>query len=191
MLLWVPAVAASLLLLSGSWPALREDLNTPPSDCRWRTGARYWILWGVTPVFLLCIATLSVAMQTGPLEGIGRKRFGPDAYWRQTANLMGTWHAIGMKQRSHDADMRTTDLPLASLTFREDRGVTAVLAGGRIDSTYQWSLKNQYIWLRARGNNNKRSEAKEIPLEFRGQQFSIAWPDSNAKVLLVFQRVSE
>jgi hypothetical protein len=122
---------------------------------------------------------------------IGRKRFGPDAYWRQTANLMGTWHAIGMKQRSHDADMRTTDLPLASLTFREDRGVTAVLAGGRIDSTYQWFLKNQYIWLRARGDNNKRSEAKEIPLEFRGQQFSIAWPDSNAKVLLVFQRVSE
>jgi hypothetical protein len=191
MLLWIPAVVASVLLLSGSWPVLRGDQNTSPSDSRWRTGARYWILWGVTPVFLLCITTLSVAMQPGPLEGIGRKRFGPDAYWRQTANLMGTWHAIGMKQSSQDASMRTMDLPLESLTFREDRGVTAVLAGGRIDSTFQWYLKNQYIWLGARRDNNKRSEAKEIPLEFRGGQFSIAWPDSNAKALLVFQRVSE
>jgi hypothetical protein len=191
MLLWIPAVTASLLLLSDSWPALRDDLNTAASDRRWRTGGRYRILWGVTPVFLLCITTLSVAMQTGPLEGVGRKRFGPDAYWRQTANLMGTWRAIGMKQRSPHADMRTNDLPIASLRFKEDRSVTAVLAGGRTDSKYQWFLKNQYIWLRAQGDNDKRSGAREIPLEFRGQQFSIEWPNSNGEAILVFQRVSE
>jgi hypothetical protein len=191
MLLWIPAVVASLLLLSGSCPALREDQNTSPSDSRWRTGARCRILWGAAPAFLLCITTLSVAMQTGPLEGMGRKRFGPDAYWRQTANLMGTWRAIGTKQKSADADMRTDDLPLASLTFKEDRGVTAVLAGGRTDSSYQWFLKNQYIWLRTRENNKRRSETKEIPLEFRGQQFSITWPDGKGDAVLVFQRVPE
>ena len=178
-------------LISGSWPVLREDQDTPPSECRWRTGARYRILWGAAPAFLLCITTLSVAMQTGPLEGMGRKRFGPDAYWRQTANLMGTWRAIGTKQKSADADMRTDDLPLASLTFKEDRGVTAVLAGGRTDSSYQWFLKNQYIWLRTRENNKRRSETKEIPLEFRGQQFSITWPDGKGDAVLVFQRVPE
>jgi hypothetical protein len=90
-----------------------------------------------------------------------------------------------------EADLTSRDLPLASLTFKEDRSVTAVLAGGRSDSTYQWFLKNQYVWLRERGDKNKRSEPKEIPLEFQGQQFSIAWPDSAAKALLVFQRVSE
>ena len=87
--------------------------------------------------------------------------------------------------------MRTDDLPLASLTFKEDRGVTAVLAGGRTDSSYQWFLKNQYIWLRARGDNKRRSETKEIPLEFRGQQFSITWPDGKGDAVLVFQRVPE
>jgi len=190
MLLWLPAVAATLLLLSGPWSPLREDVGAAPSDKRWKTGVRYWVLWGVTPVFLLCIAGMSVAMQAGPLEGVGRKRFGPDAYARQTANLMGTWRATGVARKSQDAGAGNGELPLTSLTFKEDRGVTAVLAGGKSDSSYQWFLKNQYIWLRVRGDNKKHA-AVEIPLEFQGRQFSIAWPGGNGATVVMFQRVSE
>lgn len=195
LLLWIPAVVASMLLLSLSaspQSSVPFDLDANPSDARWKVGTRYRLLWGLAPVFLLCITGLSTAMQNGPVEGMGRKRFGPDAYWRQTAKLLGTWRAIGMTKGLQDTDMRTEALPLVRLTFNEDRGVTATFPDGKTDDTHQWFLKNQYIWLRWRGKAGSRSERKEIPLEFRGQRFSIAWPPgSQSDSYLVFERVSE
>jgi hypothetical protein len=192
-LLWIPAVTATLLLLTVSGQGLSSpgDLDTPPSAAGWKTGLRYRMLCGFTPVFLLCITGLSIAMQNGPVEGMGRKRFGPDAYWRQTANLVGTWQAIGMKKALRDTDVRTTDLPLTRLTFSEDRDVTATLPSGATDDTHQWFLKNQYIWLHWRGKSKQRSERLEIPLEFQGRQFSLAWPPAKPEGYLVFERVPE
>jgi hypothetical protein len=191
-LLWIPAVAATLLLLTLS----SQDRSSPgdvdaPSAEVWRTGLRYRMLWGFTPVFLLCITGLSIAMQRGPIEGMGRKRFGPDAYWRQTANLVGAWRAIGMKKALGDTDIRTADLPLTRLTFGEDRDVTATLPTGETDDTHQWFLKNQYIWLRWRGKAKQRSDRRELPLEFQGRQFSLAWPPGKPEGYLVFERVPE
>ena len=196
MLLWIPAVVASFLLLSFSNSAqyvrLPDDLSATPSDPRWKTGIRYRVLWGVAPVFLLCITGLSTAMQNGPLEGMGRKRFGPDAYWRQTAKLLRTWRAVGITKGLQTTEMQTEGLPLTRLTFDEDRGVTATLPNGGTDNTHQWFLKNQYIWLRWRGKTKQRSERMEIPLEFRGERIFIAWPPGKqGEGYLVFERLPE
>jgi hypothetical protein len=53
------------------------------SDSRWRVGPKYWFLWGLSPVIVVAVTLASMAMQEGPHPDIGRKRFGPDAYWRQ------------------------------------------------------------------------------------------------------------
>jgi hypothetical protein len=138
-------------------------------------------------LFLVAITGLSIAMQNGPVEGMGRKRFGPDAYWRQTANLLGTWRAIGLKKGLRDTEVRTADLPVTRVTFGEDRGVTAVLPTGE-SSGHQWFLKNQYIWVRWRGKSNARSGRAEIPLEFQGQQLFLAWPPGTQESYVVFER---
>jgi hypothetical protein len=119
-------------------------------------------------------------MQHGPLEGMGRKRFGPDAYWRQTANLLGGWRAVGMAKGLGETDLRTDGLPLSRLTFSEDRDVTATLPTGQTDDTHLWFFKNQYIWVRWRGKSKQRSERVEVPLEFKGQRVFLAWPPGSS-----------
>jgi hypothetical protein len=194
MLLWIPAVAASILLLSCAGATRDSESPHDPyvaaSGKQW-TGPRHRILWGVTPALLLAFASLSVTMKSSPVEGMGRKRFGTDAYWRQTANLLGTWRAIGMKQDPRDAGMQTSDLPVLSLTFKEDRSVTVALPGGRNATGYQWFLKDQYVWLRARGQAASQSERKDAPLQFQGKQVAIAWNDGRREAVLVYERAEE
>src|SRR5262249_2127490 len=194
MLLWIPAFVASWLLLSfspGRDSRYQVTSLAAPSDMKWKVGARYGLLCGFVPVFLLGITGVSIAMQNGPVEGIGRKRFGPDAYWRQTANLVGAWQPIGITKGLQDTALRTVDLPLRRLTFSEDRVVTAILPSGKTDDTHQWFLKNQYIWVRWHGKSKQRSERVEVPLEFRGQRFYLAWPPDTGGDYLVFERVPE
>jgi len=194
MLLWIPAFVASWLLVSFS--PVREARHettalVAASDEKWNVGARYGLLCGLVPVFLLGITGVSIGMQNGPIEGLGRKRFGPDAYWRQTANLIGTWQAVGMAKRLGEPALQTADLPLSRLTFDEDRGVTATLPTGKTDGMHQWFLKNQYIWLRWRGKSKQRPERVEVPLEFRGTRFYLAWPPGRGGDYLVFERVTQ
>jgi hypothetical protein len=196
LLLWIPAAIASMLLLSftpdAQHAAVPLNASAAPSDAKWKAGARYWLLWGFVPVFLLCITGLSMAMQDGPLAGMGRKRFGPDAYWRQTARLMGTWRAIGKVRAMEDTDVRADGLPVLSLEFDQNRAVTVTSAEGKIDETHQWFRKNQYTWLRWHGKIQSHPERAEIPLEFRGQRLYLAWPPKQqGDGFLVFERVEK
>jgi hypothetical protein len=197
LLLWIPAAVASWLVLSyisnAQQAAVPSETTTPPSDPKWRVGVRYGLVWGLAPAFLLCITGLSMAMQKGPLENMGRKRFGPDAYWRQTARLMGSWKAVGRVQGLQDTNVRTDNLPLVvRLKFDQNRNVTATMASGETVDAHQWFLKNQYFWVRWYGKTDKHPERAEVPLEFRNQRLYIAWPpDKQNEGYLIFERAGE
>lgn len=195
LLLWIPAGIASMLLLfapGAQCATVPGDATAAPSDAKWRVGPRYWLLWALAPVLLLSITGLSMAMQDGPLAGMGRKRFGPDAYWRQTARLMGTWRAIGMARGLEEAEVRADNLPVLTLEFDANRGVTATLPDGKIEDSHQWFRKNQYTWLRRHGKIRNHPERAEIPLEFRGGRIYLAWPPSGQKGgYMVFDRVEK
>jgi hypothetical protein len=196
LLLWVPAAVATWLLMSyvpsAQYATVPGPPGAAPSDPKWRVGRRYWMLWGLIPLFILAIAGLSTAMQEGPLTGMGRKRFGPDAYWRQTARLMGTWRVVGQVRGLEDTNIRQDSLPLVSLQFGPNRDVTATMPGGAIDNTSQWFLKNQYTWLRWRATSAAGRQSVEVPLEFRGSRLYIAGlPIRDADGYLVLERVDE
>ena len=67
----------------------------------------------------------------GPLPdggcGIYRKRFGPDAYWRQVTQLVGTWQATGTVPAPGSSDVDTGTRPLRRIEFHKDRSVTITL----------------------------------------------------------------
>ncbi len=180
LLLWIPAGLASMLLLSCAPAAPSATVPTAavalPSDSKWKPGARYWLLCALVPLFLLSLAGLSLALKDGRSPGMGRKRFGPDAYWRQTARLMGTWEAIGKVRTIDDTEIRTGALPVLKLEFDQERNVTATLPDGTIDATHQWFNMNQYTWLRWHGKTRNHPERAEIPLIFRGLRLYLAWP---------------
>jgi hypothetical protein len=196
LLLWVPAAVASCMLLSRTRAAQHAtvpvEATVPPSDGKWRVGIRYWLLWMLVPVFLLGLTYSSMSMQEGSLDGMGRKRFGPDAYWRKTARLLGTWQAVGMAAGLGDADPRPGDLPITHLEFDPYRNVTATLPAGDTVDAHRWFLKNQYTWLGWYAKVAKHPERAEVPLEFHGQRIFIAWPpDKQDEGYLVFERVVE
>ncbi len=191
LLLWVPAAVASLLLLSCPPGSLSNEVAVARSDPQWAVGRQYWLLWGLTPVLLLALSGISIAMQGGPVPGMGRKRFGPDAYWRQAARMVGAWKAIGKVRRLEDAVVPSEDLPLRRLEFTEARDVIATLPSGQVDDSHLWFRKNQYFWLRWNGRKAAASGRAEIPLEFRGQHLYVAWPPEQpgAEGYLVWERV--
>ena len=143
-------------------------------------------------MILCCVAALSMAMQDGPMEGMGRKRFGPDAYWRQAARPMGTWRAVGKAQNLKDPIVRTDDLPVKELEFDQNRNVSATMPSGESVKAHQWFLKNQYTWLHWYAKSSKHPERAEVPLEFRDQRLYIAWPPNRQNEgHLVFERAEK
>ncbi len=192
--LWLPAAIASCLLISFAAQAARatvpSDARVSASDSRWRVGTRYAVVCALMPVFLLCLTGLSMSMQDGPPGAHGRLRFGPNAYWRKTARLLGTWKAVGMAASLGDAELRPGDLPITHLEFDPYRNVTATSPAGDIDDAHRWFLKNQYTWLGWYAKVAMHPERAEVPLEFRDQRIFIAWPpDTQNEGYLVFERV--
>lgn len=167
MLLWIPAAAASLLLMSyiPSAETLPTDSTNPvrfPSDPGWKVGKTYALTWAFVPVLLVGMTVLSMVMQEGPLEGMGRKRFGVDAYWRQTARLLGTWQALGTASRIGEVPVAQTNVPVSTVTFAENRSVQVTLSSGGKSEGHTWFLKNQYIWVRWK----IAGKVQEEPLQF-------------------------
>jgi hypothetical protein len=196
LLLWAPAGIATWLLLSyvplAPLATAPAGATKPPSSPVWNVGRRYALLWGVTPMFLLSITGLSLAMQDGPLEGMGRKRFGPHAYWQQTARLMGTWEAVGAARRVGDDEIDREDRPVTRLRFDEFRNVAATLPPGETVSVHRWFLKNQYTWLQWYSREPEHPEYAEVPIQFHEQRIYIAWPPhAPAGRHLVFERTGD
>lgn len=180
LLLWIPAAMATILLLpytrEAQHAAIPSTATALPSDRKWRVGITYWLIWALAPAFLLCVTLLSTAMQEESLQNIGRKRFGPEAYWRQAAALLGTWEVVGKAQGLEDTVFGTNNVPVRRLVFDQNRNVTAVMADGEETAAHQWFLKNQYTWLRWYAKEEKHPERAEVPLQFRGHRIFIAWP---------------
>jgi hypothetical protein len=123
---------------------------------------------------------------------MGRKRFGPDAYWRQTARLIGMWKAAGTARALSDAEVRADDIPVTRLEFDQNRNVAATMASGEVVTAHQWFLKNQYTWLRWYGKDDRHPERVEIPLEFRDQRLYVPWPPGRqGESYIVFERVEK
>ena len=194
--LWVPAILTTCLLVGFSGnrgPGKPAGENTtPPDHPRWRVGWRHAVLWACVPLLLLGATGLSLAMQDGPMEGRSRLRFGPDAYWRQTALLLGTWKAVYMTDEPGSDERNTVDLPVSKLEFDTYRNVAHTLPSGERVNAHRWFLKNQYIWLQWYGKKSGHPQRAEVPLQFRESRLFIPWPPGNGKAgIVAFERVEE
>ena len=188
LLLWAPAAIATLLLIPARHvQAQRIDDTVGRSARSWGVGRAYAVAWAIAPLFLIAITSLGMAMQDGPPEGAGRKRFGPDAYWRQTARLLGVWQAVGVAEKVGGKPVEPQNAPVTRLEFKPNRDVTATMPSGEVVETHQWFLKNQYTWLHWFGKIEKHPEKSELPLEFRNTRLYIALPSPNG-AYTVFER---
>lgn len=193
LVLWVP-VALTVYLLLGhvgrAEQAVIPSGGVPKSDPCWKVGPRYWGVWAAAALCLVAFTELSMAMQDGPHPHMGRMRFGEDAYWRQTARMLGTWEAQGMAQRLEDTDWDAENRPIVRLEFDEYRNVQAANAAGERTEAHRWFLKNQYTWLHWYGKEANHAEQAEVPLQFRDNRIYIQWPPATGRDgYLVFERV--
>ena len=187
LLLWAPTAVATLLLIRARH-AVTQSMDTVARSARaWRVGRGYAISYAITPVFLIAITTLGMAMQDGPPEGGDRKRFGPDAYWRQTARLLGVWQAVGVAEKPGGEPVEPQNVPVMGLEFKPNRDVTATTPSGEAVEAHQWFLKNQYTWLHWYGKIEKHPEKSELPLEFQGKRLYVALPSPHG-AHTVFER---
>lgn len=194
--LWLPAAIAGCLLVGfapqsthGAGSDVSEVART---DACWNVGKRYALVWAVAPLVLLAYAAATTAMQNENHGALGRLRFGPDAYWRQTSRLQGTWQAIGKAERVGGNEIQKADLPLDQLQFDAYRNVTATLHSGEQVEAHRWFLKNQYIWLQWYGKSPAHADRAEVPLQFEGNRLYIAWPPrEHSEGYLVLERVSK
>lgn len=194
LVLWVPAFLACCLIVLLSVRANRTDTprnaSVAPDDPKWRVGRGYWALWGAAPLFLLAITAASLAMQDGP-SAMGRKRFGPDAYWRQTARLVGEWKAVGLARNLGGPVLEGATAPLSGMAFDAYRNVIINLASGeKVENSHRWFLKNQYNWLHWHSKEEGHPDRAEVPLQFQEGRLYIGWPpDRQDGGFLVLERV--
>jgi hypothetical protein len=189
----LPAAIATCLLIGFSSTAQHAtvpiDADTACSDPRWRLGKRYALLCATVPVILLANTALSLAIQNPDHGETGRLRFGPKAYWRQTARLQGTWQAIGLAKDLETAPYQTVDLPLARIEFDAHRNAASTNPAGQRIAQHRWFLKNQYIWLHWFAKSPDPRLRAEIPLHFQFARLYIAWPpDQKDQGYLVLER---
>ena len=133
-----------------------------------------------------------MGMQNGPYSD-SRKRFGPDAYWRQTARLLGTWQAVSRARDLSDPGTNEDNPPIARLEFGPYRDVIATLPSGEvITDAHRWFLKNQYTWLHWYSKVEGHPERAEVPLQFENGRLYISWPPGKGNEgYLVFERIEK
>ena len=196
LLLWVPAALATILIVGFSPRAPQATVpraaDARPSDPRWGVGYGYLAACCAVPIVLLAITSANTAMQDEPLGGHARKRFGPDAYYRQTGRLIGTWRAVHFTSDLEESATREGELPVTQLSFDAYRNVVATLPSGDIVEAHRWSLMNQYTWLDWYDRVPDHPERARTPLQFRGERLLIAWPPgSGSDGYVVFEQTVE
>ncbi len=66
----------------------KDHLESPPTpvsfpeDKKWNLSWKFWRWWSVVPILIVLTTLLTLGMDDGSYP-MKRKRFGPDAYWRQ------------------------------------------------------------------------------------------------------------
>lgn len=177
---WMSAALATWLLVGftcRSADAKVPDVDTvAANDGRWQVGWRFVVCCGLIPVVLLGITGLSLAMQDEPPGTRGRLRFGPHAYWRQTARLQGVWDVIGFAANPGAEIDKSGDVPFSEFEFDAYRRAVARSTDVERTESHRWFLKNQYIWLQWSGTTNGHEQRAEVPLQFHEGRLYISWP---------------
>ena len=195
--LWLPAALATWLLVSFARDAAKATMpsenhteaNIPACDSRWRVGRPFAIFCAMMPVLLLVFTGLSMAMQDGPPGTRGRLRFGPNAYWQQTARLQGTWDVMGFAKNPGEEIASKENLPYTQFEFDSHRNITTTSPNGERVDSHRWFLKNQYIWLHWYGKAPSHQQQAQVPLQFQEGRLYITWPPHKKdKAYLVLQR---
>jgi hypothetical protein len=193
LMLWVPAAIATALLLS--FTPLSEAQLTPDaadvaaSDPKWRIGPGYWAVWGIAPVCLISFTALGLSMQH---ENLGRKRFGPDAYWHQSARLVGTWNAVARAESLTDPGKADETLPIKSLRMYDNRDVVATFSSGETSDAHRWSQMNHLYWLDWYEKIEQHDERAKTALQFQGDRLYVSWPPHNSLLgYVVFERADD
>jgi hypothetical protein len=78
MTIWIVVVIAGRLKGADTPP----EPKILPEDKKWSLDWKFYIWWSAVPVLIAIVTWLTLAMSDGTYEK-SRKRFGPDAYWRQ------------------------------------------------------------------------------------------------------------
>ena len=154
--------------------------QVPPDSPDWLPGKGTWTLAVLTPVFLVALTVTSMAMQDKALS-VSRKRFGPEAYWRQVTSLVGDWKTVG---RAESLESREEPRPASvsvAIRFLPNRHLEATIDGHAVSCpACRWFNKNQFLWLRwAPQKAGETAQPVEIPLRFRDRRLYIPWPPAH------------
>lgn len=196
--LWyrLPPVVLGTIMLGYYWTqssraTVPAGATTAPDDPSWRVGKGFIVTCVISPVFLLLITGMALGMQDGPNGEHARKRFGPEAYWRQTARMLGQWEVMAVTANTEGDNAVTSDLPVTHFEFGIYRGVDATYPSGEREELHRWALKNQYIWLHWYSKDPENPAKAETPLQFRDDKLYIQWPPNGGGSYLQLQRTAE
>ena len=183
--------ATALLLALGNPkpPAETGETAIPRSDPHWRPGKPVYLACAATPVVLVAITLGSMAMQDGAAGG-ARKRFGPEAYYREAMAVMGVWDVIGMSSRPEGDPEKPAETELKTLEFLRDRSVVAVYSTGeRVADAHRWFHADSRIHLDWFGRMPENPDKAVIAVSLAGGRLYIPWPpNSQDGQYIVLQR---
>jgi hypothetical protein len=170
--------------------AAADAAAVPRTDARWRVGWRHGLVWAAAPVVILAITGLSMAMQSEPLPG-SRKRFGPEAYWREAMRVMGEWKVLGIAPSVGGEPETAEDFDFAEVNFKRNRSVVLDAEGGPVSTEeHRWRHADSVIWFDWYGREEGRPEGKTIPMSLANERLYIPWPPGDGqRGYLVLERI--
>lgn len=174
---------------TASEPCPHSDLVSR-EDVRWNVGRGYALIWLSVPIVLVAITLLSMGMQEGPAKG-ARTRFGPHAYWREAAAVVGTWKVIGITAAPGSPVTPETKVPFVEAQFDANGDVKITGVDGIADTqSHGWHHQDSFLWLDWFGHERGNPEAKNIQMIFQEGKFYIPWPPRGELAhYLVMERV--
>ncbi len=176
---WLPAAVATWLLtgFAGRRTAQADGTAVPPESPVWSAGRRRLVLSAAAvAVGIPAAALLALGIQGDASVPRSRLRFGPNAWWRQTARLQGVWRVIGSAEQPGASTGPVDGLPFDRLEFTSRRKVYALSGSDRTADRHTWFLKNQFIWLHVVPDEGDTRPAVDIPIQFDQGKMYLAWP---------------
>jgi hypothetical protein len=193
------AIATAMLLSRRDAPADAKEYvtaNAPPTDSRWNVGAKYGLVWASVPLVLLCITSLSLAMQDGPADR-ARLRFGPNAYWREALSIIGRWEVQGFVASAGktakgsvgegsgsgfdpglaQATLTEREIEFQTIEFKRDHRVSLSLSTGEeVSNAHGWRHSNSRLWLMWHSRDGNTDRRASIHMTLLDGRLYIPWP---------------
>jgi hypothetical protein len=170
--------ATALLLMLGQPKYTAQTLGVTVSadDSTWCLGRGFQVTCIATPLILVAITGLSMAMQDGPVEG-ARLRFGEKAYWREAMAVMGHWEVAGLSSQPSGEVEKESDAGIAAIDFMRDRSVIVTQASGEsIGDAHRWFHADSRVHLDWYGRVEDHAERATIVLSLAEGKVYVPWP---------------